>query len=112
MILKKLKGGSLSSTFLVKEKNKKIIRKEVLLTKEREYGFVRWYSQLKKIQKYNKLFPEIYPKLLNVSYLKNKAYFDIEFCKTFQDIKTIFVKKELKQRQIKKLIMLYVRHLK
>jgi hypothetical protein len=59
MIIKKLKGGSLSSTFLIKEKNRKKIRKQVSLTKNREYGFVRWYSQLKKIQKYNKLFPEI-----------------------------------------------------
>ena len=103
MILKKLKGGSLSSTFLIKEKNRKIIRKEVLLTKNREYGFVRWYSQLKKIQKYNSFFPKIYPKILNVSYLKNKAYFDLEFCKTFADIKTIFTKKELEQKQIKKI---------
>ena len=36
MIIKKLKGGSLSSTFLLKEKNRRIIRKEVLLTKNRE----------------------------------------------------------------------------
>lgn len=103
MIIKKLKGGSLSSTFLLKEKNRRIIRKEVLLTKNREYGFVRWYSQLKKIQKYNSFFPELYPKVLNVSYLKDKAYFDLEFCKTFTDIKTIFTKKELKPTQIKKI---------
>jgi hypothetical protein len=101
MIIKKLKGGSLSSILLLKEKNRKIIRKEVLLIENREYGFVRWYSQLKKIQKYNSLFPELYPKILNVSYLKNKAYFDLEFCRTFTDIKTIFEKKELKLTQIK-----------
>jgi len=103
MIIKKLKGGSLSSTFLIKEKNRKIIRKQVSLTKNREYGFVRWYSQLKKIQKYNSFFPKIYPKVLNVSYLKNKAYFDLEFCKTFTDIKTILAKKELEKKKIKKI---------
>jgi hypothetical protein len=38
-----------------------------------------------------------------VSYLKNKAYFDLEFCKTFTDIKTILAKKELEKKKIKKI---------
>ena len=42
-----LKGGSLSKTY--REGNKVV--KTIALTEEREYGYVRWYSQQKKMQK-------------------------------------------------------------
>ena len=38
-----LKGGSLSKTYRLPQYN--IVGKEVKSTKEREYGFMRWYSQ-------------------------------------------------------------------
>ena len=40
----KLKGGSLSATYHHVDEN--IIRKKVSLKTNREYGFVRWYSQM------------------------------------------------------------------
>ena len=46
----KLKGGSLSGTYLVSSGGRKKIRKEISLDGDREYGFVRWHSQLKKMQ--------------------------------------------------------------
>jgi hypothetical protein len=97
----KLKGGSLSSTSHYVDLN--LIRKEVSLKNNREYGFVRWYSQLKKLQKYNTLYPNLFPQVLNVSYQDNMAYFDIEYMKGFRDLKQIFSGKDLSQQEIEKI---------
>lgn len=75
----KLKGGSLNNTILFIEDNKKYVRKSVSLVKNREYGFQRWYSQLKRIQRYSVLFPDIFPKLLGYGMKKEFAFFDIEY---------------------------------
>jgi len=76
MVKKQLKGGSLSSTYLI---NNNFVRKTVSLTQNREYGFQRWYSQLKRIQRYEVLFPGLFPKLLNYGMEGKEAYFDIEY---------------------------------
>ena len=55
MKLEDLKGGSLSTTELHEIDGVRYIKKRINLVKEREYGFVRWYSQLKKIQRYSPL---------------------------------------------------------
>ena len=49
----KLKGGSLSSTYLMENEKGKFVRKMVSTKENREYGYMRWYSQMKKIQRYN-----------------------------------------------------------
>lgn len=76
MSKKHLKGGSLSSTYLIDEQ---FVRKTVSLTQNREYGFQRWYSQLKRIQRYEILFPNLFPKLLGYGLEGEMAYFDIEY---------------------------------
>ena len=60
----KLKGGSLNNTYLIHSDNFSYIRKSVSLVENREYGFQRWYSQLKKLQRYSVLYPELFPKVL------------------------------------------------
>ncbi len=77
--VKILKGGSLSSTYLIEKGNLKFVRKDVSLNENREYGFYRWYSQLKKLQRLGKLFPEIFPKILSYGIKKNDAYLDMEY---------------------------------
>lgn len=80
-----LKGGSLSSTTLIIEEKKKFVRKEISLNINREYGYQRWYSQLKRIQRYNILFPGLYPELLQFGISeRNTAYFDIEYIENSQ----------------------------
>ena len=101
MSIVKLKGGSLSATYHHVDEN--IIRKQVSLTTNREYGFVRWYSQLKKLQKYNTIYPELFPKVLNVSYENNHAYFDIEYMKGFKDLKQIFSERDLSLVEIERI---------
>jgi hypothetical protein len=77
----RLKGGSLAGTFLVKENNRTYIRKEINRTIEREYGFQRWYSQLKKLQRFNKKFPDLFCKVLDYGVLENSTicYFDLKY---------------------------------
>lgn len=75
----KLKGGSLSGVYLIKDDKKTYVRKEVSVLHNREYGFQRWYSQLKKIQRYNSLFPNLFPELLSYGLEDDIAYFDMEY---------------------------------
>ena len=100
MIVKKLKGGSLSSTYYLNAKNHEYISKEILRDENREYGFTRWYSQLKKLQRYNTLYPNLFPQVIDVGVDHNKAYFKIEYMKGFRDIKTILSNDTLTDEQI------------
>ena len=78
--VKKFKGGSLSSTNLISDSNGKLfVRKDISLEYDREYGFQRWYSQLKRLQRYSILFPDIFPKVLKFGKKDDRAYFDIEY---------------------------------
>lgn len=79
-IITNLKGGSLSSTNLFQAEKSSFVRKSISLVENREYGFQRWYSQLKKIQRYNEVHPELFPKLLNYGIDGDNAFFDISYC--------------------------------
>jgi hypothetical protein len=93
-----LKGGSLSNTYRLPQYD--LVCKEVVRDKNREYGFVRWYSQLKKLQRYNTQYPNLFPKVLGVNVDKDKATFKIEYMKGFRDIKSILAKDTLTDEQI------------
>jgi len=103
MKVTKLKGGSLSSTVLVESDSTKFVRKSVNTTKDREYGFIRWYSQLKKMQRLSELHNSLFPKILNVGYENGNAFFDMEYLSGFTDIKTIFTESNVEDTQIKKI---------
>lgn len=74
-----LKGGSLSGTYLLEEGGLKRVRKHIALNENREYGFVRWHSQLKRLQRFGQLFPGVFPTVLDVGREGDHAYFDLEF---------------------------------
>jgi hypothetical protein len=93
-----LKGGSLSRTYRLPQYD--LVGKEIVRDKNREYGFVRWYSQLKKLQRYNTLYPNLFPKVLGVNVDDNKATFKIEYMKGFRDIKSILADDTLTDDQI------------
>ena len=57
-IIKTLKGGSLSRTTVVSHSGKKFVRKSIYFKENREYGLVRWHSQIRKIQSLYKFLPE------------------------------------------------------
>ncbi|MEO8702143.1 MAG: hypothetical protein ABI867_19020 [Kofleriaceae bacterium] len=75
----RLKGGSLSGTYLCTGDGAPFVRKEVSLVHNREYGFQRWYSQLKRMQRYWVLFPGHFPRLLTYGREGEMAYFDMEY---------------------------------
>lgn len=77
----KLKGGSLSGTYLYQNNETSFIRKTVSLTENREFGFYRWFSQAKKLQYLQKMFPEIFPKILNMGVKNDESFFDLEYVK-------------------------------
>jgi hypothetical protein len=104
MMIRKLKGGSLSTTELHEVDDVLYIKKKINLVKEREYGFVRWYSQLKKIQKYSSDFPDLFPKIIDVSYETNDAILTLEYMEGFRDIKTILSEDILTEEQIIKIV--------
>lgn len=86
----KLKGGSLGSTHLFEPPGgKKFIRKSVSLNKNREYGYMRWSSQLKKIQRMNTILPDLFPKILGVGNSEERAWFDMPFYE-YPDVKNWF----------------------
>lgn len=75
----RLKGGSLSGTYLLEVGGESRIRKEIALSENREYGFVRWHSQLKRLQRFGQMFPGVFPAVLDVGREGDRAYFDLEF---------------------------------
>ena len=80
-IIKRFKGGSLSSTNLIESRGRLLVRKSVSLVENREYGFQRWYSQMKKMQRYSIMFPGLFPNVLEYGIDDKTAYFDMEFFK-------------------------------
>ena len=83
----KLKGGSLSGIFLCEPKiGKPFDRKEVPLIENREYGFQRWYSQFKRIQSYELLHPDMFPRITGCGKEGDSAFFDMDY---FSDSQTI-----------------------
>jgi hypothetical protein len=82
-----LKGGSLARTSIVVRNNKKVVRKRISTQEEREYGYCRWYSQLKKMQRLENMFTwygrhsALFPSILDYGYDEREeiAYMDIEY---------------------------------
>ena len=82
-----LKGGSLGDTKLYSSgNNHKFVRKSINFEIEREYGVVRWLSQYKRLQSYNSLFPNIFPKVLNFGIEKNCYFMDIEYFEGYVNV--------------------------
>lgn len=75
----RLKGGSLSSTCLVTDGDRRFIRKDVSHDRDREYGFYRWMSQLKKLQRLSALHPALFPRVIGIGADADKAWFDLEY---------------------------------
>ena len=77
----KLKGGSLAATYLIETPRISYVRKQIDRTVEREYGFQRWYSQLKRLQRYDVMFPDLFCKVIDYGTIDNGrlAFFDLKY---------------------------------
>lgn len=78
-IIREFKGGSLSSTNLIEKDGELLVRKSVSLKENRIYGFQRWYSQLKKLQRFSIMFPGMFPDVIDYGTYNSEAFFDMEF---------------------------------
>ena len=66
-VIKVFKGGSLSSTKLINHPEfKKCVLKKVSNSSNREYGFVRFCSQIKRHLQLQNAAPELFPQILKV----------------------------------------------
>jgi hypothetical protein len=90
-VLEVLKGGSLGKTELIETSFGELrVRKSISSVMNREYGEVRWHSQLKRLQRYKTLVPELFPKILELGTTKDSYFFDIEYFDGFCNLKTYF----------------------
>ena len=85
------KGGSLSSTYKLTSPEKVVVVKQVSRRLEREYGFVRFYSQLKKHIRLYSLYPELFPEVLNVDSDDSSVFLEMEWLEGYIDLKSYFV---------------------
>jgi len=95
MIKTKLKGGSLSGTYMMGD----FVRKECSIVENREYGYQRWYSQLKRLQRYNQLFPEMFPRIFRYGIEGDMAYYDMSVAKGVNGYE--FLKAEHRPEKVK-----------
>ena len=75
-LIKTYKGGSLSSTKLIDHTELgKVVYKEVSTEENREYGFVRFNSQIKRHQFLFSKDESLYPKIIKVGIDNKKDIF-------------------------------------
>lgn len=97
-----LKGGSLNKTaILTFADGSKVVRKSIDRRTNREYGFVRWYSQMKRLQRYEQMFPGLFPKVIDVGSEGDAAYFDMPFFDDAVDLKKFLVEENPTAEEIK-----------
>ncbi|MDB4794716.1 hypothetical protein OAG73_00770 [bacterium] len=78
--IKKLKGGSLSSTSVVMMPGGEYrVRKSVSRKSEREHGLVRWHSQIRRMQQIHKYLPDNSPIIKEIGVENDTFYYDIPF---------------------------------
>lgn len=100
-VLEVLKGGSLGRTELIQTNLGDLrVRKSISSIKNREYGEVRWHSQLKRLQRYDALLPGLFPKILQLGTTGDSYFFDIEYFEGFCNLKTYFCDHSPNQNQI------------
>lgn len=85
-ILHDLKGGSLSSTSVVTDGREKFVRKSIAIDANREYGLVRWQSQLRKMQILNKLFPTNTLPIINAGTTGGSYFFDLPYLENSKNL--------------------------
>ena len=78
-LIKSLRGGSLSNTSLISVKGRLMVRKTCAKEVSREYGLVRWHSQIRKLEILKYLLPNHVPELLELGELPEDYFFSLEY---------------------------------
>ena len=104
-IIKVFKGGSLSSTKLINHpKYDKCILKKVSNNTNREYGFVRFCSQIKRHSQLQNCVPELFPEILEVGIdIESKqAYCIYKFMEEYESIFDFLNNREISDLNLNK----------
>lgn len=96
----KLKGGSLSATYKFSKKGSIFVRKQINHHKDREYGFMRWYSQIKKHQRLRELEKDLFPDIYKFDIDNDISSIDIEWLEGFLDLKTYLTENLIPLKEI------------
>ena len=79
-ILKSLKGGSFSSTMVIELPDGHVrVRKLISQLENREYGLIRWQSQIRRLQHLHSILPDNTPNILEMGVEGSNFYYDIHF---------------------------------
>lgn len=78
-----LKGGSFSKTEVLGAPNSLVVRKSVSTINNREYGYVRLESQLRKLYLLSKYFPYITPPVLSVGADDKLFFYEIPYYQNY-----------------------------
>ena len=85
--LRALKGGSLSSTTVIQLPDGETrVRKFISRSENREYGLVRWQSQVRRMQHLHTILPDNAPAILEMGIDGPNFYYDIPFYKNSQNL--------------------------
>ncbi|NCX93337.1 MAG: hypothetical protein EBX40_01510 [Gammaproteobacteria bacterium] len=78
-IVKILKGGSLSRTIVIQDGSRKFVRKFISHKINREFGLVRWQSQIRKLQLLNKFVPQNSVAIEKIGFCGDDYFYDIPY---------------------------------
>jgi len=78
-LIKELKGGSLSKTQVIQSERGFFVRKKISISREREYGLVRWQSQIRKLQTLYNYLPDNTLPIINMGCENDSYFFDIPY---------------------------------
>jgi len=78
-VIKTLKGGSLSNTKILWDGHNKIVRKSISINNNREYGLVRWQSQIRKLQHLHRYLPEFSVSIKLVGQTDGYYFYDLPY---------------------------------
>lgn len=94
-IVKVLKGGSFSSTNVIQDEyGNKRVRKFISHREDREYGLVRWHSQIRRMQYLNTILPENTPNIIEMGATETHFFYDIKFYEGSQNLFEYLSKQE------------------
>lgn len=85
MIVRELKGGSLSKTVVVKVNGQFRVRKFCSYLENREFGLVRWHSQIRRLQYLRKFLGDNVVEVLAMGTEGDFFYYDIPYYSTAVD---------------------------
>ena len=78
-IVKELKGGSLSKTVIIDNGQRLLVRKFISSIENREYGLVRWQSQIRKLQLLQSYLGESVISIESLGFENGFYYYDMPF---------------------------------